>query len=92
MEFGGLDEERNERAGKAAEVVEHEHRAVPAKRQTSGSSVYYHQAEINDERGRQAASGKGKMRATIKNYGSEGADGEFDHEERQFAVCENARH
>ena len=48
----GLIKQRNERAGKAADVVEHEHRFLPAERQAGGCCVNQHQAEVNTERDR----------------------------------------
>src|SRR5689334_3439263 len=62
-----LIKQRNERVGKAADVVEHEHGFLPAEGQTGGCCVNEHQAEVDTERDCQTASGERQMAATIEN-------------------------
>jgi hypothetical protein len=63
-----------------------------ADRNTTCQGVNKHQDDIERQNNGQPALGERHVRATVEDVSSAGADGEFDGEERDFAVLDEGGH
>lgn len=88
----GLDKQGGKCTGEAAKIREHLNGTVPTERETTGSGMHKHQAGIDSEYGRQAASCERQMSAAIEYVSSGSADGQLETKESQFAMREQTRH